>query len=125
MSTGRAAMLRQLVKSEREMDALFDQLAHDVGDLVLRAQGPDGTVPLQALQQLRVETARLVGRAFLGADGRPFDDDNQPQAAFPRIIAEGQQAMIELALEGTVEILDRMLPEDLRLEMAGREVKQP
>jgi len=125
MSTGRAAMLRQLVKSEREMDALFDQLAHDVGDLVLRAQGPDGTVPLQALQQLRVETARLVGRAFLGADGRPFDDDNQPQAAFPRIISEGQQAMIELALEGTVEILDRMLPEDLRLEMAGREVKQP
>jgi len=68
MRTGRPAMLRQLVKSEREMDSLFDRLAHDVGDLVLRAQGADGTVPLQALQQLRVETARLVGRAFLGAE---------------------------------------------------------
>jgi len=38
MRTGRTAMLRQLVKSEREMDSLFDRLAHDVGDLVLRVR---------------------------------------------------------------------------------------
>lgn len=118
----RAAFLRQMVTSEKQMDGLFQQLAVDIGNLVLRAQASEGTVPIQALPRLQREAAGMVMARFLGADARPFDDDNEPLAEFPRIVSEGQRAMIELALEGTAAILDKVLPEDLRRELAAREV---
>ena len=121
----RAAFLRQMVASEKRMDALFRGLAIEIGNLVLRAQGPEGKVPIQALPQLQWEAAGRVTARFLDAEGRPFDDDKEPLAEFPRIISEGQRAMIGLALEGTAKILDKALPEDLKERMAAREIKQP
>ena len=115
-----AVFRRQLIDSERVMDALFQQLAEDVGNLVFRAQNPDGTVPIEALSRLQKEAGRLVRAQFLDASGRGFDDNNEPLAPFPKVIAEGQKAMIDVALERTATILDKALPEDLRLRMAAR-----
>ena len=115
-----AVFRRQLIDSERVMDALFQQLAEDVGNLVFRAQNPDGTVPIEALSRLQKESGKLVRAQFLDASGRGFDDNNEPLAPFPKVIAEGQKAMIGVALERTAAILDKALPEDLRLRMAAR-----
>ena len=115
-----AVFRRQLIDSERVMDALFQQLAEDVGNLVFRAQGLDGTVPIEALPRLQKESGKLVRAQFLDASGRGFDDNNEPLAPFPKVIAEGQKAMIDVALERTATILDKALPEDLRLRMAAR-----
>ena len=120
----RAAFLRQLVDSEKEMDALFQQLAVDIGNLVFRAQDADGTVPIQALPRLQKEAARMVRTRFLDASGQAFDDNNEPLAEFPQIIAEGQRAMIEVALERAARILDKYLPEDLASQLRGREIKE-
>ena len=116
--TDQAAFRRQLIDSERQMDALFQQLAVDVGNLVLRAQNHDGTVPIERLAQLQQAAGRLVDEVFVGPGRRPFGDDNKPLAAFPRIIAEGQKAMIEIALERTAALLDKALPDDVRAALA-------
>jgi len=121
----RRAFLRQLVESEKEMDALFRELAVEIGNAVLRAQGSDGKVPLQALPQLQRQAELMVKARFLDSSGRGFDDANEPLAPFPRIVAEGQRAMVRQALEETAKILDKMLPEDLRQALAMREIKQP
>lgn len=119
----RSRFLRQMIDSEAEMDALFQTLAEDIGNLVLRAQDADGTVPISKLAGLQKRAGRLVDEVFLNERGRPFsDEDNEPLAPFPRIIAEGQRAMIELALERAATILDKHLPEDLRLKLGTREV---
>ena len=104
------------------MDELFQQLARDIGDLVLRAQGADGKVPIQRLRDLQREAGRLVDAAFVGYARQPFDDNNEPQAAYSRIIAEGQKAMIDLALERTAAILDKHMPADVRIAMEAKEV---
>ena len=120
--TDRQVFLRQLIDSEQQMDTLFQALAEDVGNLVLRAQGDDGKVPIQALPRLQRQAGAMVRARFLDASGRGFGDDNEPLAPFPTIVAEGQRAMVEVSLERTATILDKALPEDLRLRMAGREV---
>jgi len=120
--TDLAAFRRQLIDSEHEMDALFQQLAEDIGNAVFRAQNPDGTVPIERLTQVQKEAARMVRLRFLDASGRGFDDDNEPLAPFPRIVADGQRNMIEVALERVATILDKALPEDLRVAMAARMV---
>ena len=104
------------------MDILFQVLAEDIGNLVLRAQGDDGTVPVSKLPQLQRQAGRLVDEAFIGGQREPYGENNEPQAPFPRIITEGQMAMIDVALEREAAILDKHLPDDLRLRMAGREV---
>ena len=104
------------------MDVLFQQLATDVGNLVLRAAGPDGTVPVERLQELQQQAAQRVDAVFLGTDRRPYDAQNQPQAPFPQIVTDGQFAMIDLAQERTAKILDRYMPEEVRAQMAARSV---
>jgi len=121
----KAAFLGTLDRAEQEMTALFDRLAGDVGDLVLRAAGPDGTVPVERLPALRAQMGRLVDAAFLGGpDRRPFTEvGNQPLAPFPEIISRGQMAMIDLALARAAKELDR-LPADVRERLARREVRR-
>ena len=108
--------------SEAEMDALFQDLAVEIGNMVLRAQNPDGTVPISALPGLQRQAEAAVRRRFLNREGRAFDDRNEPLAPFPQIVADGQKAMIRLALERMVAILDKALPEDLRIRLAAREI---
>ena len=120
--TDRQVFFRQLVSSEKQMDALFQALAVEIGNTVLRAQGADGKVPIQALPRLQKQAGAMVRAQFLGANGQAFDENNEPLAPFPRIIAEGQRAMVDVALERAAAILDKALPEDLRLAMAAREV---
>ena len=122
--TDQAAFRRQLIDSERQMDVLFRQLAVDIGNLVFRAQNHDGTVPIEALPRLQMEAAREVQARFLGTGDKAFDDNNEPLAAFPRIIADGQKAMIKIALERMATILDKALPEDVRRGLAAREIKR-
>jgi hypothetical protein len=121
--TDLAAFLGTLQQAEDEMTALFDKLAHDVGDLVLRAAGPDGKVPVERLPQLRAQVGRLVDAAFLGGpDRRPFSEEgNTPLAPFPAIISRGQLAMIDRALDRTAKSLDR-LPGDVRQQLQQRQV---
>ena len=123
--TDRARFLRQMIESERAMDDLFQALALDIGNAVLRgAQDADGIVPIQVLPQLQREAARMVRARFLGVDGQAFDENNEPLAEFPRVIAEGQRAMIEVALERAAAILDRYLPEDIANKFRVREIKE-
>jgi len=120
--TDLAAFRRQLLDSEAEMDALFQDLAVEIGNMVLRAQNPDGTVPISALPGLQRQAEAAVRRRFLNREGRAFGENNEPLAPFPQIVADGQKAMIRLALERTAAILDKSLPEDLRAALTGREV---
>jgi len=124
-ATDRARFLRQMIDSEAEMDALFQTLAEDIGNLVFRAQNPDGTVPSERLAQIQKQAGRMVRAQFLDGSGQAFDENNEPLASFPRIIAEGQKAMVELALDRTVRILDKYLPEDIANQLRIREIKQP
>jgi len=50
----RAAFLRQLIDTEAEMDALFQELAQDIGGLVLRAQDADGVIPIAVEFHLQI-----------------------------------------------------------------------
>lgn len=118
--TDRAAFAGTLAEAEREMDALFEGLARDVGNLVLRAQGPEGTVPVERLPELQRQARRLVDAAFVGPAGQPFSDAHEPLAPYPAVIAAGQWAMIDLALARTTAILSRHLPEDVRAQWARR-----
>lgn len=120
--TDKAAFAAIHREAEEMMDTLFQQLAADVGNLVLRAQGPEGTVPVERLPELQRQAARLVDAAFLGAGGKPFDDANRPLAPYPRIVAEGQIAMIDLAQARTAATLDRLMPEEVRARLAARSV---
>lgn len=121
--TDLALFLGTLQQAEEEMTALFDQLARDVGDVVIRAAGPDGTVPVERLPAIRAQVGRLVDAAFLGGpDRRPFSEaGNQPLAPFPAIISRGQFEMIDRALGKTAKGLDR-LPADVRERLRQRQV---
>ena len=120
----KAAFLGELARAEDEMTALFDGLARDVGDLVIRAAGADGTVPVEKLPAIRAQMGRLVDAAFLGGpDRRPFSEvGNQPLAPFPAIISRGQLAMIDQALAKATRGLDR-LPADVRERLRQRAVR--
>ena len=123
--TDRAAFKRALRDAEDQMTALFGQLATDIGQMVMRAQGPDGTVPVELLQQIQREAGRMVEAVFLSAASRrPFDDQNEPLAPYPGIIADGQRTMIELALSRQAKILDRHLPEDLQRRISSLRLKR-
>lgn len=121
--TDLALFLGTLQQAEDEMTELFDQLARDVGDVVIRAAGPDGKVPVERLPAIRAQVGRLVDAAFLGGpDRRPFGEEgNQPLAPFPAIISRGQLAMIDRALGKTAKDLDR-LPADVRERLRQRQV---
>ena len=120
--TDKAAFAGVLGNAEGAMERIFRQLATDIGNLVLRAAGPEGTVPVERLPELQKQVAQLVDAVFLGADGKPYSDDNQPQAPYPQIVTDGQMAMIDLSQERTAKILDRTMPEEVRAEMAARSV---
>lgn len=123
--TDRAAFLQVLREAEGEMTTIFGQLATELGQLVLKAQGPDGTVPVERLQQIQEQAGRLVEAKFLGGpQRRPFDDRNEPQAEYPRILAAGQRAMIDLALNRSATILNRYLPEDLQRRLSSLPIKR-
>ena len=91
-------MRRNLRDVEKEMDVLFQELARDIGQVVLRAAGPDGTVPVERLGAVQAQARRLVDGVFVGPNGRPFGEDNEPLAPFPQVVAEGQLAMIDMVL---------------------------
>ena len=114
MSRSEREFLRVLAQAEGEMNTLFAQLAHDVGDVVLRSAGPDGVVPVERLREVQAAARRLVDQALLGPAGRPFSDSNDPQSAYARAIANGQIAMIDQVLERQARLLDRHLPADVR-----------
>jgi len=119
-----AALARELERAETEMNRLFEGLAHDVGDLVLRMAGPDGKVPLERLPDLLRAVRPVVDSVFIGGRrAEPFDERNEPLAPFPVVIARGQRAMIDAALEEQVTLLNRYLPEDVRHALALRPVK--
>lgn len=118
----RSRFLRQMIDTEAQMDEVFETLAQTIAFAVFRAQGADGTIPIERLPQLQREAGRLVDQVFVGPGRQPFDENNEPTASYPRIIAEGQKAMIEVGLERAAAILDKYLPEDLRLRLAAREV---
>ena len=120
--TDRAAFAGVLGNAEGAMERLFRKLANDIGNLVLRAAGPEGTVPVERLPELQRQTAQLVDAVFLGAGGKPYADDNQPQAPFPQIVTEGQMSMVDLAQERTAKLLDQYMPEEERARMAARSV---
>lgn len=103
-----------LAKAETDMNAVFDPLAKQVGDLVLRSAGQDGKVPVERLRDVQAAAHRLVDEAILGPQNRPFDDGNQPLSGYARAIATGQLAMIDLALERQAKLLDRLMPADVR-----------
>ena len=81
-------------------------------------------MPVEHLQRIQQEAERLVEAAFLGPQRRPFDERNEPQAPFPKIIADGQKAMIDLALGRSAAILDRYLPEDLQRRLSSLRVRR-
>lgn len=120
----RAAFLGVLTEAERELQRLMAEIAHDVGDLVLRAAGPDGMVPVERIAELQKAAGQVVDAAFLGAGREPFNERNEPMAAYPRILAKGQLAMIDLALERQARLLEQHLPGDLLTALASRKVQR-
>lgn len=106
--------------AEREMTALFDGLAREIGQVVMRYAGPDGTVPEERLGQVQAEARRLVSRAIVGDSRLPFDEENRPRSAYARILERGQMRLIDFALEEEAKRLRRVLPEDLRAALAQR-----
>ena len=122
--TDRAAFHQVLRTAEDEMNAMFGELATEISNVVLRAQGPDGTVPVERLQQIQQESARLIEAKFLGPQRQPFDERNQPQAPYPRILADGQLGMIDLALGRSEAILNRYLPEDLQRRLSSLRINR-
>ena len=105
------AVLRE---AERAMNAVFEPLAKQVADVMLRSQAPDGKVPIERLRDVQAAAHRLVDAAILGPQNRPFDDGNQPLSGYARAISDGQLAMIDLALERQAKLLDRLMPADVR-----------
>lgn len=108
------AFLRILAQAEREMNDVFNGLAHNLGDIVLRSAGPDGIIPVERLPDIQAAARQLVDAAILGTGGRPFDDRNQAQSLYAQAIQRGQERMIDLALERQAKMLDKLLPEDVR-----------
>ncbi len=119
MATAEQRALRSALRTaEGEMTALFDGLAREIGQVVMRAAGPDGTVPEERLGQVQAEARRLVSRAIVGDSRLPFDEENRPRSAYARIIERGQMALIDFALEQEAALLRRWLPEDVRAGLA-------
>ena len=128
--TDRAAFLGELSRAENQMTTIFDQLAKDVGQVVLRAAGPDGTVPVERLADVQRQAHALVDAVFVGPGGKGFDEAHQapgahrPLSPYARVISEGQLAMIDLALGRQAAILRRVMPEDVRQGMAARDRRE-
>ena len=118
--TDRAAFLGELRGAEAQMTSIFDQLATDIGQVVLRAAGPEGTVPVERLADVQRQAHALVDAVFVGPGGKGFDERNQPLSPYARVISEGQLAMIDQAFARQAAILQRTMPEDVRLGMAAR-----
>ena len=117
--TDRAQFVGVLRTAEAEMTAMFGQLASDIGQLLLGAAGPDGTIPPERIPELQHRIRPMVSRLFVGGpERRPFDDDHNPLAPFPVILSAGQIAMIDLALGREAAILDKHLPKDVRQRLA-------
>lgn len=102
------------------MTTIFDQLARDIGQVVLRAAGPEGTVPVERLADVQRQAHALVDAVFVGPGGKGFDEAHQPLSPYARVISEGQLGMIDLALARQATILRRTMPEDVRQGMAAR-----
>lgn len=119
-----AAFLGTLARTDRDLARLMGEIAHDVADVVLREAGPDGKVAVERLGEVQRQAQAVVDAAFIGPARQPFDEKNQPMSPFARIIAGGQGRMIDLALERTAAILDRGLPDDVRAQLAARQVRR-
>ena len=116
--TDRSAFLGVLRDAEREMDVLFRQLAADVGRMVVAAAGPDGMVPEVRIQDLQRQAGRRVDALFVGSLRQPFGEGHEPMAPYPRLISDGQKAMIDIALAREAAILERHLPPELARRLA-------
>ena len=102
------------------MNAMFAEMASEIGQLLLLYAGPDGKIPESRILDLQKLIRPIVSRRFVGGvDRRPFDDQHRPQAEFPSIIAAGQLEMIDLAMSRSAKILERHLPDDLRQQLAA------
>lgn len=114
------AFLRILAQGEREMNDVFGSLAHDIGDIVLRSAGPDGTIPIERLASIQAASRQVVDAAILGPGGRPFDEQNRAQSRYAEVIQRGQERMIDLELGRQAKMLGRLLPGDVRDGLRAR-----
>jgi hypothetical protein len=123
--TDLAAFRGVLRDAEGQMDVIFARLARQIGQVVMQAAGPDGTVPVERLPEVQRQAGRLVDAVFVGRlQGKPFDEQNAPLAPYPDLLAEGQLDMIDLALMRQAAILDRYLPEDLQRRLSSQRMKR-
>jgi hypothetical protein len=112
-----------MARAEAELQALFAGLAHDLGEVVLRAAGPDGIIPTERLGEVQRGAEALVDATFLGQSRKPFDDTpsgRRPLSPYAKIVAEGQVRMIDLQLERQARLLDRVMPADIREGLRAR-----
>lgn len=122
-TSDRNRFLGNLMLSEAGLTRMLAELAHNVGDLVLRMAGPDGTVPVERLGSLQKAAEGLVDLMFIGQGGNPFDQAGMPASRFAGLIGDGQLAMVDLALERTGSILDARLPADVKQGLVTQPVK--
>lgn len=110
----RAAFLGTLRAAERQMSALFEQMARELGEVVLQAAGEDGTIAVERIPEVQRAAHRIVDRYFLGNGGVAFGEQNEPLSPYARIVADGQWAMIDAELSRQAKLLDRLMPADVR-----------
>lgn len=121
MATREEVAFRRVLRDiERQMTAMFDELAGQVGQVILRYAGEDGKVPVERLQDVQREANRLVDAMMLGPGGRGFDEQNQPLSRYAQVIQDGQVRMLNLALERLGATMARYIPEDLLRELGRR-----
>jgi len=112
--TDRARFNRVLNEAEAAMDAMFADMARELGALVMRSAGQDGTVPVEQLIQVQRQARAIVDRYFVQGQSGGFDEEGRPLTPYARIIADGQNAMIDIAFEREAAIYRDKLPEDVR-----------
>ncbi len=72
-------------EANTDLTALFDQLARQIGTIVLREAGPDGTVPRTRLRAIQEASGAAVSALFLGRarSGQPAPFDVVAGAVVP------------------------------------------
>lgn len=118
--SSKTAYFATLRDAQRQLRALYGDLAQRIGGVIVRYAGEDGKIPLERGRDMRVDVAGLVDDFYTGTlpgkRGRfPFGEDGvTPLAPYPRLL----NLLIAQAVRGAVEphtkYMQKIVPQDVQ-----------
>lgn len=99
-----------------DLQAMFRRMSDEIGGLLNRRAGFDGTIPLSRLREVRVSLAPMVMEYFVSSDGRnAFSENGLPLSPFATLLMQHIAVVTSDVVQAHTRWMQKNIPLDIQL----------